>query len=173
MKQTHPPMTLFNSWKASAIYAHAVNFHHHSILTVVTWTLEIEVQLYLLAPLIARILKFNIQTRRAIIIVAIFTILGLQSVYNPPFMNLYNYLQYFLIGILLADIYISNNISGGFNKNWVTPMSVLLLWLSSTAPLRTNFHNEFLNFCVKLIFPFLIGLFYLLGFKQFQVEGVF
>ncbi len=47
-----PFAVLFPSWLASLVYAHDFIFHHVPLITVVAWSLEIEIQFYLLAPLL-------------------------------------------------------------------------------------------------------------------------
>jgi peptidoglycan/LPS O-acetylase OafA/YrhL len=71
----------------------------------VTWSLEIEVQFYLLAPLLAKIFKLATMPRRLILAGAIFGAPLLAHVVPRGWATLLGSLQYFLIGFLLADIH--------------------------------------------------------------------
>ncbi len=100
---------------AGLIYSHSLIYDGslNPILTV-AWTLEIEIQFYLLAPLLCRI--FCIQKpslRRGLILLAMATIDPIVSQANdilPSVIwreSILDHLSYFLAGILLADLYLS------------------------------------------------------------------
>ncbi|TAN34177.1 NAD-dependent epimerase/dehydratase family protein [Patescibacteria group bacterium] len=78
-----------------------------SMLGVLLWTLEIEVQFYLVAPLLAQVFRLGKQIRRPLLIILIFLIPFLNLYFKIGFIWLYNYLFYFLIGFLIADFYVS------------------------------------------------------------------
>jgi peptidoglycan/LPS O-acetylase OafA/YrhL len=71
----------------------------------VTWTLEIEVQFYLLAPLLAKIFKLPTVPRRFALTTAIVGAPLLASAVPRGGASLLAFAQYFLIGFLLADIH--------------------------------------------------------------------
>ncbi|WP_264535065.1 acyltransferase family protein [Flavobacterium sp. N1736] len=80
-----------------------------STLNVVAWSLEVEVQFYILAPLLAYI--FSIKkafTRRIVLFFLAMLFLIVNQLYTLPFLSLINYFQYFIIGFFLADLYVSN-----------------------------------------------------------------
>jgi peptidoglycan/LPS O-acetylase OafA/YrhL len=71
----------------------------------VTWTLEIEVQFYLLAPLLAQVFKLATSPRRLTLIAAICGAPLLARVVPGSDLTLLGFFQYFLTGFLLADIH--------------------------------------------------------------------
>jgi peptidoglycan/LPS O-acetylase OafA/YrhL len=104
--------TLLPRFGAGLIYAHRFLFRGEpNPILPPTWSLEIEVQFYLLVPLLA--LVFTIQRtakRRALMIggavfAAIFQWFMFETVgVLPPV--LLSYLQFFLVGFLLADVFL-------------------------------------------------------------------
>lgn len=100
------------SYLSSIIYSH--NFIYgkglQPLLNAPAWSLEIEVQFYILAPLIAYILSVkSTSVRRFILICTVIVFLIFNYFNKLPFISLINYFQYFIVGFLLADLYISNS----------------------------------------------------------------
>ncbi len=85
------------------------------VINPVLWTLEIEIQFYIIAPLILQIFKMNKIMRRLILLFLIFGWSHFNFIPDLGFKNLLNYLPYFLIGIFCADIYLDNKISKSKN----------------------------------------------------------
>jgi peptidoglycan/LPS O-acetylase OafA/YrhL len=79
-----------------------------STLDGVTWTLEIEVQFYLLAPLLAKVFKLPAVPRRLALIVAIIGVPFLTLIVPRGEHTLLGFVQYFLIGFLMADFHCTN-----------------------------------------------------------------
>ncbi len=100
---------------ASAGYVHNVIYAQRSAVSVVAWSLEIEVQFYLLAPLLGRVfLLRDARVRRGILCAGIAGAMLLCAVFdrdaNPRlFLSLPAYVQYFLIGFLLSDFYLTGD----------------------------------------------------------------
>lgn len=98
---------------ASLSYVHNMIYGQASRINFVAWTLEIEVQFYILAPLLARVFWLrDARLRRAALVAAIvgasFTSYQLSSTAMTPQavrLSLAVFLQYFLAGFLLADWY--------------------------------------------------------------------
>ncbi len=98
---------------ATMTYTHNLIYGASSTLNPVAWTLEVEVQFYILAPLLMTILKVPSAIGRC----AVLLLLAMPSVwlaFSPttlPFvwwkLSIIRYLDYFLMGILLADWYVS------------------------------------------------------------------
>lgn len=96
---------------AGLLYLHGAVYQELNPINLVAWSLEIEVQFYLLMPLLATV--FNVRRklwRRGAIVGAGVGVVALQAAFvnAGSFLSwtLLNYLQYFLAGFLLADLYL-------------------------------------------------------------------
>lgn len=103
------PSNAITSYCSSLFYIH--NFVYGKgtlpLLNYVTWSLEIEVQFYLLAPLLSYIFKVKNALTRRIILCSCILLFTLISQWLPfRFISIINYIQYFLTGFLLADFYL-------------------------------------------------------------------
>ena len=112
----HSVVELWNSFLASLFYSHYFIFGTWSIINPVTWSLETEIQFYILAPFLCSLLFRNKTNRQWIVLVAstilIFIFLGKAVRLYPVFLHLSNsilaYLPNFLVGFIVAAIYIKN-----------------------------------------------------------------
>jgi peptidoglycan/LPS O-acetylase OafA/YrhL len=128
---------------SSLFYANGFIFTSHPYPNIVLWSLETEVQFYILAPFLAGI--FLVATpwkRRTFIVVSILAGyliragLGDANSYRINFSLLGNY-QYFFAGFLLADFYLLNRIeSAARNYKWdlVFPLAIASVVLLSHHP---------------------------------------
>jgi peptidoglycan/LPS O-acetylase OafA/YrhL len=99
---------------ASLLYVHSVIFSQYSTINPPAWSLEVEVQFYLLAPLLTGIfLVRNKQLRRAFLIAGIVIAGVIATTLIAPYgrlsLSLLYYLQYFLAGFLLCDFYLADD----------------------------------------------------------------
>lgn len=98
---------------AAITYTHGFWYESYNPINPVTWSLEVEIQFYLLAPLLmALLLKLkNPGERQALIAILIFVIGGLQLMTEaflvPAKLHLWGHLHLFLAGILAADLYLN------------------------------------------------------------------
>ena len=121
------------SYFSSITYTH--NFFYGKgtlpLLNAVAWSLEIEIQFYILMPLLANIFMIRKDNKRRTVTI-IFTLLFLilDFVESMPFISIINYLHYFLIGFLLADIYVYSNNSIKTIKYpaVVSVLSFIIVW---------------------------------------------
>lgn len=92
---------------AHLLYLHNFAFSTGS-LNAVTWSLEVEVQFYLLAPLLALVFKLPSWWRRAVLILAmpIFGTIGYCLFLLNADKSLLQYLHLFAGGFLLADLHL-------------------------------------------------------------------
>jgi peptidoglycan/LPS O-acetylase OafA/YrhL len=96
---------------ASMTYTHNIIYSDVSTINGVAWSLEIEVQFYILAPLLAQIFRISSPLYRRGVLILTMTVIGIltdcvlaprgttHSLYLVPQLN------YFLTGFLLADVF--------------------------------------------------------------------
>jgi peptidoglycan/LPS O-acetylase OafA/YrhL len=109
---------------ASLAYVHNLVYGVGSAVNIVAWSLEVEVQFYLLAPLLAFVFAISgTWTRHIAIVMGIAAAILVQHfgvADNPRLsLTLLNQLQFFLLGFLIADVYITE---------WSTPSTHTSLW---------------------------------------------
>ncbi len=74
--------------------------------------------------------------------------------------------QYFLSGILLADIYVSGEAGKLFNRTYMIPVALLCLGCICYLPLGDSFYGA-------LTIPFLISLLYYIILKNAVIKKIF
>lgn len=102
---------LFPHLAASLVYCHNLFFQSENPVNNVAWSLEIEVQFYLLVPLLSRIFLVRHRLARRSIIVAAIAISVLDEwLFIGPeswaYLTIIRFLHFFLIGFLLADLFL-------------------------------------------------------------------
>ncbi len=105
----------------SLFYSHGFLYSAHPYPNIVLWSLETEVQFYLLAPLLACVFKIpSVWARRLLIIsaAAASTILACLSPSYLIAFSLAGNLQFFLTGFLLADIYLCGKLENSGSWIW-------------------------------------------------------
>ena len=102
---------------ASLFYSHGLVYGRDSSINGVTWSLEIEIQFYLLVPLLVRMFGLRNAVARRSLLVALIVGFGLlsQCVIYPSglprlYLTLLNFAHYFLAGFLLADLYLTGKL---------------------------------------------------------------
>jgi peptidoglycan/LPS O-acetylase OafA/YrhL len=110
---------------ATLTYTHELFFGRGSTINNATWTLEVEVQFYLFMPLIARVLWLTPFVRRSLLVVAI-VFFSLNGDWLPleHKRTILRFAQYFLAGILLADLRTSGALQAG--TSWIGDLPGLL-----------------------------------------------
>lgn len=98
---------------ASLVYLHNLIYGTQSTVLGVAWSLEIEVQFYLLVPLLTLVFAIrSLRLRRSVLIGITLATLAVQSLLvgkHPRFdLSILAYLQFFLTGFLIADIFLSH-----------------------------------------------------------------
>ncbi|QQL45358.1 acyltransferase family protein [Sulfuriroseicoccus oceanibius] len=102
-------------WAAGMLYSHSL-FYDGGLnpLLFVSWTLEIEIQFYLLAPFLCSVFKLKSAVVRRLVLLAgvfgIHALVGEGMFYFPSQLwkhSILGQIQFFLIGILLSDLYVS------------------------------------------------------------------
>jgi peptidoglycan/LPS O-acetylase OafA/YrhL len=142
---------------ASIFYLHALIYGEPSWINGIAWTLEIEIQFYLLMPLIAQLFRIRRSGVRRIVftILAVSTSLFSQYGVQSPRLSLtvIHHLGFFLAGVLLADVYLNPPQSLRLGQR----MGDLLV-LSSAALLLYVIHW---NVSLTWLEPFLVIAFFL------------
>ncbi|MFI5196439.1 MAG: acyltransferase family protein [Chitinophagales bacterium] len=163
---------LFPSLLASLIYSHNFIFHHSPLVTVVAWTLEVEIQYYILAPYLFRLLTLPKIVRRCLIASLIIFFVMMQYLYPPSFLSIYGSIQHFLIGILIADFYVCGFAIDFFKKGWITPLAAVVFLIMFFMP-RWEYYPYPSRLPLAILFPFMIGLFYYIILRNETVKKVF
>lgn len=169
----HPLRELLPSWLASLAYSHNAIFHRVPLLTVVAWSLEIEIQFYILAPMLFRLLVLPPLARRGILLTATFLLIAAQQYYEPPFLNIYLFAQYFFVGILLADFHVCNSYARFFEKKWLLLPALVVLIAIVYLPIKNGSAPQPWLFISRLALPLLIAVFYYGILKNNPLKQIF
>jgi peptidoglycan/LPS O-acetylase OafA/YrhL len=113
----HDPAGYFHAFfphlLASLVYLHSWIYGQGNWINGVAWSLEVEVQFYLLVPLLANLFRIrNRVTRRTTLLALILACSLLSQLYIEPSLNerlrlsLANYLQFPLAGFLAVDLHL-------------------------------------------------------------------
>jgi peptidoglycan/LPS O-acetylase OafA/YrhL len=161
---------LYPHLAASLFYMHNLIYGFPSPAIGVAWSLEIEVQFYLLAPFLTFLFAIRRRwLRRLSLIALIFSILSAQSLFLPSSgrasLSLLAYLQFFLVGFLLADVFVADwNESPQSNPYW--DMATVVGWPLLFVVLRSDTQAHWL-------FPFLAFLLYYSAFRGSLSRRIF
>jgi peptidoglycan/LPS O-acetylase OafA/YrhL len=131
---------------ASLGYQHNLIYQQPSLINCVAWSLEIEVQFYLLAPLLAAVFSIrNVFVRRLLLLGASLILPFVRSLWSGPLsdrlsLSLPYYAEYFLVGFLLADLYLTDWGEKPI-KTIAWDLATLIGWpILLTATLTGTFH---------------------------------
>jgi peptidoglycan/LPS O-acetylase OafA/YrhL len=167
----YPGMTLAQAlphYFASLTYTHVLLFHTTPMITVVAWSLEVEIQFYVLAPLFFRVLNLPVVARRLLLPAAIAALVLFQYNFIHGFaaLTILNMAQYFFMGILLADLYVSEVWVRVLAAPAMAAVAVILLAFIVSIPLQDSLPG-------KLAFPFLIGGLYIIVLRNPIIKNIF
>lgn len=131
--------TLFPSLLASLTYTH--NFFYGRevmpLVNMVAWSLEVEVQFYILAPLMAMVFMLKKEQRRGILLIAALVSVAIQGYHLLPFHSLLDYLHFFLADFLMADVKVSGKRIPLHKMTGVLSIAALILlnayWYDDTS----------------------------------------
>jgi len=142
---------LLPHYGASAIYLHNIVYGENSLVLAIAWSLEIEVQFYLLAPFLSFIFLLKDHLLRRSIFAATILLSGIYAYYqfwNVPVI-LPNFICYFLAGMLLADLY-CHPPSFAINEKlgFITGLVIL-----AGLPFLISIHSVYL-FMIKVVLIF-------------------
>lgn len=149
-------------YAAGMIYSHGL-FYEGSLnpILFVSWTLEIEIQFYLLAPLLCKVFKLRSFALRAIILLtSIFLIQKLSGQLNHYFLSgiwphsIVGQLQFFLAGLLLGDLYLTfwKNKPSSSSSAWAYDIVGVASWLFIPFALKINGSHSWLAYLLLIAF---------------------
>ncbi|HEY3378208.1 MAG TPA: acyltransferase [Armatimonadota bacterium] len=95
---------LFPHLLASLGYVHNLVYGKGSLINFVAWSLEVEVQFYLLAPLLTRLFLIRSVGERRL---AFLLLIGVGIAFHHFSLSLLGQVQYFMVGFFLADVYLT------------------------------------------------------------------
>lgn len=156
---------LFGSLLASLGYIHNIVYSHNSYVNGVAWSLEVEVQFYILAPLFAWvILTRSLHSRIAVYAFVFFaapTLQHLMEVYwdypvESSRKSILGTVQFFMMGFVLAELHAAKTICrlSGFVS---IPLGILLFSAMFLIPIRESFFGSRILFlAVATVFYWLV-----------------
>ncbi|PWU11816.1 MAG: hypothetical protein C5B51_01925 [Terriglobia bacterium] len=115
---------------ASLFYSHNIRYGTFSSINVVAWSLEVEIQFYILAPLLAMMFCLRPAALRRLTISGL--IIGAtwfsQVVKDEPRLafSILGYSQYFLSGLLFAELYVTS--AQRYLHRWAWDLVSLVGW---------------------------------------------
>lgn len=107
--------SIFPNFLASLFYVHSLVYDAWSKINPVAWSLEVEVQFYVLAPLLAVFFSIKNPAWRRMILIMVIIVSALHANFNYQMIaslhlrkSLFMHLHQFLIGFLFADIFLTS-----------------------------------------------------------------
>ena len=149
----HQPESLIAPFVSSMFYVHNILYGTMSTINGVAWSLEIEVQFYILAPLLAyTIYRWNRSPRRVLLLTLIATAVFMKYQFadhlGPRFrLSLLNYLDTFLIGMLLADIFVTDWKSHP-QTSWSWDIAAIACWPVGWFLLQSHNTSPFVSLAI-------------------------
>lgn len=140
---------------ASMVYLNNIIFNDFShFVNAALWSLEIEIQFYILAILFVQVFRLKKIKRRLVLIGIILGVPLLQDLWDPGITTVYYFLQFFFLGFLLVDFYLDES-RIKLPKAWT-----VILGLISLIPVLYNDHRD--NTPNQYVFLIAIFIFYYL-----------
>lgn len=149
---------LFPHFLASVAYLHTIIYHSFSWILPVAWSLEVEVQFYVLAPLFFLIYAIPSRVARRSIFLLIIIIGSYYWFDYWGIGNVFSFLRLFFIGLLLADLYCTKTV---LFKNKISGLVIGLaslagfLFLPSVYLDATGVHYS-IGYVVKMLCMFFL-----------------
>jgi peptidoglycan/LPS O-acetylase OafA/YrhL len=141
---------------ASMGYLHNLIYNSDSTINVVAWSLEVEVQFYVLVPLLAGIFGVaDTRIRRGLIVLLMIVsaLLGGQLLHTRLQTSVLYFLPFFMAGFLLCDLYVTRR---DWRSSWVWDLVALCGW-----PLVWYLSPGWNH----ILLPFIIVMLYLAAFR--------
>ena len=135
---------------ASAFYLHNVIYNNFSYVLPIAWSLEVEVQFYVLAPFLCYFYLVRPKYLRWAIFIGLIVASG---IYNYQFImgNAVKFFCYFGIGMLLTDLY-ANKEKFIYSSDWCFAIGVVSLIVIVFVPTLTSYAGYWLKFFFTALF---------------------
>lgn len=165
-----PASAILPHLAASLAYLHNLIYGGQSTVLGVAWSLEIEIQFYLLVPLLTLIFAIrDSRLRRSLIIGLTLATLAAQMLFVPHHpkvqLSILAYLQFFLIGFLLADVFLTTS-KDASQRSFYWDLVALVGWPLLFLTLQFNLLTHW-------IFPALVFVLYCAAFRGRLINAVF
>lgn len=151
-------LELFPHLLASVFYLHNLIYADGSVINYVVWSLEVEVQFYFLAPVIALIFKVQPPLLRRILLLSLIIIfLATQEFWLNETKRIYLSIlgqgQFFLTGFLLADFYLTEWHKADVGLKWRWDILSFIGWPLLFVSLQySNLAHWFLPFAIFFLY---------------------
>lgn len=159
---------------ASMGYLHNMIFGSMSTINFVAWSLEIELQFYLLAPLVTLLFMIRSKIGRRVLLVALIVIFPLiaHALNGFPRINLsiLSAAHYFLTGFLLVDIYLIEW-NQKPDKSWQWDLGSALAWPAMVALLYQDWGESFI--VIPIFFAYVSAFKGVLSNRFFCQPGIY
>jgi peptidoglycan/LPS O-acetylase OafA/YrhL len=149
--QKYPAGELFSSLGASAIYLHDILKGAHSYILPVAWSLEIEVQFYLVAPLLCLVFMIRKPIVRKLVLISGIVLFFILSYRLNQVLALHSQLHYFLCGLLLTEFYLEDH-SHFKSSGFITTAGMVILLLMLTTITYEDRTMTFLKMILMFLF---------------------
>ena len=153
---------LFPHLAAGSVYLHNIIYGTGNRINGVAWSLEVEIQFYLLVPLLTKLfaIRGRLARRMSVITLGLAAII-FQALFIPAAgalaLSILNFLQFFLAGFLLADLYLCEW-SEATTRRWAWDVVTVVGWLS--LPFIWNS-----GVLIRFVFPVVAFLLYCAVFR--------
>ena len=160
---------------ASLVYLHNLVFASESPINNVAWSLEIEIQFYLLMPFFALLFAIRGKARRRVAIAGLWLLsIGLSWFFISPgqraYLSILRFAHFFLMGILLADLYLTDwrdrpERAAAWDLLSAVGWPILFLFWGAAQPAAPGQAPPSETLWAALVFPALAFLLYCAAFR--------
>lgn len=147
---------------ASLAYVHTWIYGEWSKLNPVTWSLEVEVIFYILAPFLAALFfwKGNALFRRAVLLAALLGVTFISILFAPEIKSMhwektiFFELQYFLAGFFVADVFVHDTTDFFKKKSYLWDLVFIgcMVGIHAEASYRQVYHYAFPLYTILIFF---------------------
>jgi peptidoglycan/LPS O-acetylase OafA/YrhL len=138
---------------ASLFYVHNIVYHDFSLINGVAWSLEVEIQFYILAPLLTNIFFIRNKSIRWAVFFAIIVTGYAMTYYVSNWYGILFYGYLFFIGMFFAELYLSRTKSAHDKRNALLALMFLIVTL--LVPAKGELYNVMPKFLFLLFFFYL------------------